>query len=83
MAPATGTVDTPISVIWGSVGFGPYVSDVQVKTAGAGAWAAWQTGVQTTGASYTPAVAGTYAFRARVRNGAYTKWSPVAAVAVA
>ena len=83
-APATGQVGTPFRVTWG-VGepAAGLVRDVQVRAPGSG-WQPWQTGVTTGQASYTPAAAGAYELRARLRSpgAAASDWSPAVTVAV-
>jgi streptogramin lyase len=74
--PKTGTVGTPFTVTWASAGPpSGFVFDAQVKTPGSTTWTTWQTAVTTLSADYTPAVAGTYQFRARLRNAANGKAS--------
>jgi len=58
-----------------------YTYDVQTKT-GSGSWGFWQRGVSGRNQTFTPSTAGTYSFRARLRDtagtnkGATSGWSP-------
>src|SRR5262249_25819327 len=78
--PKTGTVGTPFTVTWASAApLGGYVFDAQVKIPGSNTWTSWQSGVTILSADYTPASAGTYQFRARLRNTALAKASAYSA----
>jgi len=81
--PATGATGTPFRVRWASLAPAPgFVFDVQVATPG-GAFQPWKTGVTSTSALYTPGVAGTYRFRALIRNGSGTAtYSPTLTMTV-
>lgn len=70
VSPASGSTSTAFTVTWAST---PppagYAEDIQVKDPGTTSWVNWQTGQAGTSASFTPDHgAGTYSFRARLRN---------------
>jgi plastocyanin len=85
--PRSGPVGTKFTIKVGSTDApSPYVFDIQRKDPG-GAWHTWLNGVTTGNNTFdsTGFTAGTYQFRARVRNsgnGAASKWSPAASVMV-
>jgi hypothetical protein len=86
-APQSGTTATHFTITWASANVkAGYVVDVEVQRPGASGFVAWQTGVRTRSASFTPdAGAGSYAFHARLRktaNSAATDWSPTVTVSV-
>jgi virginiamycin B lyase len=85
-APPTGTVGTAFQVRW-AIGAPPsgFVYDVQRKRPGDTAWGFWRQGVVTSHEAFKPKEAGTYQFRARLRNTSLhsaSGWSPPAAVIV-
>ncbi|MDP9343715.1 MAG: hypothetical protein M3Q23_16805 [Actinomycetota bacterium] len=87
VSPAKGTTSTAFAVTWASAALpAGFASDVQVMRPGSTTWTSWLTGQTATGGPFTPdAGAGTYRFRARVRNTANGKaggYSPPAAVRV-
>src|SRR5205823_13013371 len=92
----TGTVKVPVgrkpildhkgtqfTIFWGQKGKPAppgFVFDVQIKRPGATKFVAFRRGVTSPSAHFTPANAGVYYFRARLRNKASGKasgWSPV------
>jgi plastocyanin len=83
--PTTGTTATTFTVtIATQAAPTGFVYDVQQKI-GAGAWAAWRTGVTTATTTFMATSAGTYAFRSmlrRVSTGAKSKPSPGKAITV-
>jgi hypothetical protein len=57
-----------------------FVYDIQVRRPGTANFVAWRTGVTAKTGVYTASVAGSYRFRARLRqvsSGAFSDWSPV------
>ena len=82
--PTSGTTATAFTVIWATSVPAGYVVDVQVQRPGSPTFANWQTGQTGTATAFVPdAGAGTYAFRARVRNvatNAASGWSAKKAV---
>jgi streptogramin lyase len=84
-APSSGPSGESFDVTWASAAPpAGLVFDVQIKTPG-GSWQAWQSGVTALSASYIPGVAGTYRFRARMRQDvgtARTLWSPISKVKI-
>ena len=74
-----------LPVTWASAQLNGYVYDVQVLKPGATAWTSWITDSYGLRANYTPALAGTYGFRARLQrisNGKVSGWSPVSSVSI-
>jgi plastocyanin len=82
--PPTGPVGTTFTITWASAApTGNLVFDVQRMDPGSTTFHKWQTGVTTLSATFKPSLAGTYVFRARLRNtstGAVSKWSPKASI---
>ena len=93
---ATATVGVPFTVTWSAtVAPAGFVFDVQVKPPGGSGFTSWQTATTAKSAKWTPSVAGTYQFHARLRKlavvggncpgniaDACTGWSPVTKTAV-
>ena len=84
--PSTGKAGKPLLVTWSAaapaIGF---VFDVQIRVSPDRSFHDWLVGQTATAATYVPATAGTYAFRARLRasaTGAFSKWSPPSIVIV-
>jgi plastocyanin len=79
--PTAGHATTSFSVIWSTRQLSGYVFNVQYrfKPAGSrnwGAWTNWKSGVATTSAAFLPSQgAGTYAFRALLRNSSTSRSS--------
>ncbi len=69
-APASGTVSTPRTITWSSaVAPAGFTFDVQVLRPGSSIWSSWLTGQTAKSGVFTPdAGAGTYQFRALMRN---------------
>ena len=69
-APASGTVSTPFTITWSSaVAPAGFTFDVQVLRPGSSTWSNWLTGQTAKSGVFTPdAGAGTYQFRALMRN---------------
>ncbi len=67
---ATTTVGVPVTIKWAqSVLVSPFVEDIQLKRPGRRHhYRFWQTGQTATSGNFTPGRAGTYRFRARLRN---------------
>jgi virginiamycin B lyase len=84
MAPGAGTTGSSFNVTWASAPpVAGTVFDVQVLGPGDSSWQAWQDAVTTTGASFAPAVSGTYQFRARMSSSSGSwGFSPVKTVRV-
>jgi hypothetical protein len=85
--PASGGTTTAFTIKWASAApASGDVHDVQVQRPGATTYAAWRTGTTSPSASFVPdAGAGTYKFRARLRDAASGKaigWSAGKAVTV-
>jgi len=83
----TGSPSTGWEVRWSSLAHRPTNRnfDVQIKRPGSTSWAAFRSGVTTLLATFNPATAGTYQFRARTRivsNGLKTAWSPAKSVSI-
>jgi uncharacterized repeat protein (TIGR01451 family) len=70
VAPTSGAVSTPFTVTWSSTTApSGFVFDVQIRRPGTSTWRSWKTGQTSRSAVFTPdAGAGTYRFRARMRN---------------
>jgi streptogramin lyase len=85
-APTTGIVGSPIHIRWSTVDpSAGLVFDAQYLPPGSGTWVTWKDGVTSRSGMFMPDRAGTYRFRARLRNGSGTgrsDWSPPASVAV-
>jgi plastocyanin len=85
--PLIGTTGMPFTVTWSAAAPSEsFVFDVQVRTPSDTAFHNWQVGQSDVAATYVPSSAGSYAFRARLRNstnGAFAKWSPARTVSVA
>ncbi len=84
---ATGSAADGWKVRWSSLASTPSdrTFDVQLKRPGAKTWSAFRTDTAKRSASFHPAKAGTYAFRARTDNltsGKSSGWSPVKKVAL-
>src|SRR5262249_26591894 len=83
--PAKGKVNTPFTVTWSAAPpVNGFVFDSQIQIPG-GTFQDWMIGQTASSASYTPATAGNYLFKARLRqvaNGASSNWSPAATVNV-
>jgi plastocyanin len=74
--PASGSVGTAFSVGYASAALpAGYVEDVQVQAPGKTTYTTIGNGVSGTSLQYTPSAAGTYTFRARLRNTANGKFS--------
>ena len=72
-----------LPVTWASAQLNGYVYDVQVLKPGATTWTNWIIDSYGLRADYTPMLAGTYGFRARLQrisNGKVSGWSPVSSV---
>jgi plastocyanin len=69
-SPGSGGVTTTFTIVWSATApDAGYVFDIQIMKPGATQWAKWKTGQTTTSATFVPdAGAGTYSFRARLRN---------------
>jgi streptogramin lyase len=84
-APRSGRVDRSLTIEWGSAPVPDgLVFDVQVKRP-ARSWRDWRTGTTSLRRDFTPPSAGTYRFRARLRDEsgpASSGWSPPALVRV-
>lgn len=85
--PATGTTSSSFTITWGA-GTAPsgFVSDVQVRRPGTTRWRNWRVSQVSPSTIFVPDLgAGTYSFRARLRNlatGAASGWSAVTPIAV-
>jgi len=82
--PPTASVGVPFPVVWALVRPPGLVFDVQVKTPGAPAFSAWQSGPSRR-LDYTALAAGPHQFRARLRDpvgGAATLYSAAATIVV-
>ena len=67
--PPTAPVNVPFTVSWASAPLpASSVEDVQVMTPGSASWVNFKQGTTALSAPYTPTAAGTYKFRARLRN---------------
>ena len=84
--PATGRTGTTLTMTWSAAppaqGF---LFDVQLRTPSDQVFHDWRVGKTAVAGTYVPSVAGTYAFRARLRNstnGAFSRWSPARTVIV-
>lgn len=91
VTPGSGTSSTTFSVLWSTNTIAGYVFDVQYRFRAAGskqwkAWIAWRSGVaDSSGAFASTQGAGTYAFRARLRNtatGRASAYSPDVTIAL-
>jgi plastocyanin len=86
-APPSGGFATSFTITWATAVPSGYVEDIQVKRPGAVSFTSLLKGTRTTATGFTPdAGAGSYSFRARLRNPSNrssSDWSPVAAVTVA
>jgi len=84
--PKSGTVSTTFSITWANAPAPPdgFVFDVQIERPGSTTFASWMTGVTTVSSPFTPdAGAGTYRFRARLRNaGGASGYSAAASITV-
>jgi streptogramin lyase len=83
-APSAGQTGVAFQVQW-ALGSTPAnrVYDVQVQLPGSTTWEPWKTGVTINHAAYTPSGAGSYGFRARIRQEATASgWSPPRMVTV-
>jgi plastocyanin len=83
IAPGTGTTSTTFAIALASATQTGFTYDIQRKI-GSGSWKSWQTGVSTSTVSYTD-VAGTYAFRSRLRrtsNDGKSGWSPAKTITI-
>jgi virginiamycin B lyase len=87
-APRHTSIGTPFTVRWASrtpdAGF---AYDVRYRAPGASSWTTWQTQTTVASASFTPTVAGTYTFEARLVDTntmqlSMSLWSPSATTAV-
>jgi virginiamycin B lyase len=78
-APSTATAGIPFTVTWAMAPPPTDVRfDVQVRLPGTPAWVNWVYGATAPSDAYTPGQAGTYSFRARIRNrlsGVHSGWS--------
>jgi Tol biopolymer transport system component len=77
VSPQTGLIGTTFTVTWSSlVPKSTFSFDVQMKKTDATAWTNFISNTTTRLAKITPAIAGTYAFRSRLRgNGYIGRWS--------
>jgi plastocyanin len=89
--PAVGDTATTFTIIWSTRSIGGYVFDVEYRFMKAGSkkwtsWAKWKSGVAQPSATFVPSQgAGSYQFRARLRNaatGRQTGFSPEALITV-
>jgi mannan endo-1,4-beta-mannosidase len=89
VTPTTGRTTTNFSVIWSAKQLSGYVFDVQYRFKPAGSpswrgWTTWKSRLATTSATFLPTSgAGTYAFRALLRNsttGRTSSYSPDTAI---
>lgn len=84
-APSTGRRRDSFALVWASAAAaGDHVYDVQIKRPGSG-WSTWRSGVTTRSATFEPWKAGSYRFRARMRDTATdgsSRWSPASSIAV-
>ena len=84
--PSKAGTGSSFSVTWSAAPpVNDFVFDAQIRTPTDTTFHDWLIGETNTSASYVPAMAGTYAFRARLRNagtGASSNWSPVGQVLV-
>ena len=82
---AAASRGAPVTVTWASAPLSGYRYDVQVRLPGSSTWTNWRANATTMRADYTPALTGSFAFRARLEqlsNGANSAWSLVASVSV-
>jgi hypothetical protein len=87
VSPSSGTTSTPFDVTYGTATApSGYVFDLQVKTPGTKSWTTIQNGATTGSTQYQPAKAGTYSFRARLRQATsstkFSAWSPATTIKV-
>jgi plastocyanin len=92
VSPTHGGASSTFVVFWATKdASAPLAYDVQVKGPSDGSYLTWQSGVTVDGGDFVPNQwqggegAGTYRFRARLRNantGAVTDWSPAAKITV-
>ena len=84
--PSTGKAGNPLLVTWSAAAAATgFLFDVQIRVPADQSFRDWLVGQTATAATYVPATAGTYAFRARLRasvTGAASKWSPPGVVIV-
>ena len=90
VVPVTDATSFPrangVQVVWAAAAVPDgYVMDVQVKKPGSSSFTAWKTGVNNRSARYATATAGSYQFRARLRQTSPAPavtlgWSPAVAV---
>jgi len=84
--PASCTTGAPFMVTWSAAAPSQgFVFDVQVRTPSDTMFHDWQVGQSNIATTYVASSAGSYGFRARLRNstnGAFAKWSPVRTVSV-
>ena len=81
----TAAKGVPLTVTWASAQLNGYVYDVQVRKPGVTTWTNWKTDSTQLRGDYTPALTGTYGFRARLQrisNSKASNWSPLASVPV-
>ena len=82
--PKRGPASSSFTVVWASeVAPAGFAYDVQVKRMGH-TWKPWKDSVSYSGASYLPALRGTFRFRARLRtdSGAFSGWSEPDSISV-
>jgi len=81
VTPASGGVQTRFTVVWSAESAAPgFAFDVQILRPGAPEFVDWRSGATSAAARFVPdAGAGSYAFRARLRelaDGQHSAWSP-------
>jgi plastocyanin len=87
VSPTTGTATTTFTITWSSLSApSGYVFDVQIKRPGSTAFVDWKPAQTVSSTTFTAdAGAGTYTFRARLRNTGNAKssgWSPAGKITV-
>jgi uncharacterized repeat protein (TIGR01451 family) len=86
LLPSAGNVNQPFTVTWASTNPPTgYCEDIQVMTPGQTSFSTWHSKQLGTAGQYTPATAGTFQFRARLRNlnnARYSSYSPTASITI-